>query len=78
MGLGKGLHHLLAGGIAETNNLVVHLLARRAGDPHGFRKLLGGDDAFGDENLRKRVGHAVGQRVRDEEAGIRQGGQVAG
>ena len=56
-GLGEGLHHLVARGIAEPHDLVVELLARRPRQLQRFGELLGADDALGDQDVGKRVGH---------------------
>jgi hypothetical protein len=49
IGLGEGLHHLLTRRVAEPHHLVMNLLARRAGDPHGLGELLGRHNPLGHE-----------------------------
>jgi hypothetical protein len=67
----QGLHHGLARRVAEPHELVVDRAARGAGETGRLGELLGRDDAVGDEDLGKRVGHVGPQGGRRQAGGSR-------
>ena len=60
VGLAEDIHHLVGWGVAELDDLVVHLRAGCARHAGRLRQLLGTDDPLGNQEFGKRVGDGHG------------------